>query len=450
MLHKSDKSLEINVSKSKELFEKYLADAKIEVEDLNVNKFSSKLYHMYLEFFNKYIKDFESLIQYVIENLIKPQEIKISNYNEFLNLINNILKILKFHINKKLVKDNNNNNIKNDLESENNILFKAYKSIKNNNNEVIINVKETAPIVKEIYSNYLYIFNNYKFQNQRVLSNATDLFKSLFKLLKNVYEFTENQFQNYFDEFVSNFNNLFLLIDLKIYGEQLDNQLKFDKDEKIYIDLLNKTNKIHEEFLNYISNHKKELEKKNKEIIDNFLLKYDADSNEKKEENFEKIEKEIQENIENYNNKINEKVNDFNQIYNELNVNNKENSKITIKYSNISLNKDSRATEEFIYDESGFSNFFKTIGNIAIGISNWFKERKKIEQNLNDYYNEISNLIENSNQTFTEMINSKKEKITKIIEGKLDANNCEFKGIKQNRTVYEKIKKDYFNIIYKQ
>ena len=195
MLHKSDKSLEINVSKSKELFEKYLADAKIEVEDLNVNKFSSKLYHMYLEFFNKYIKDFESLIQYVIENLIKPQEIKISNYNEFLNLINNILKILKFHINKKLVKDNNNN-IKNDLESENYILFKAYKSIKNNNNEVIINVKETAPIVKEIYSNYLYIFNNYKFQNQRVLSNATDLFKSLFKLLKNVYEFTENQFQN--------------------------------------------------------------------------------------------------------------------------------------------------------------------------------------------------------------------------------------------------------------
>ena len=31
---------------------------------------------MYLEFFIKYIKDFESLIQYVVENSIKPQEKK--------------------------------------------------------------------------------------------------------------------------------------------------------------------------------------------------------------------------------------------------------------------------------------------------------------------------------------------------------------------------------------
>ena len=77
MLHKLDKSLEIKVSKSKELFEKYLTNDKYEVEDLNVNKFSSKLYHMYLEFFIKYIKDFESLIQYVVENSIKPQEKKI-------------------------------------------------------------------------------------------------------------------------------------------------------------------------------------------------------------------------------------------------------------------------------------------------------------------------------------------------------------------------------------
>ena len=66
---------------------------------------------------------------------------------------------------------------------------------------------------------------------------------------------------------------------------------------------------------------------------------------------------------------------------------------------------------------------------------------------MNDYYNEISNLIENSNQTFTEMINSRKEKKEKIIEGKLNVNNGEFQGIKQNRIVYEKIKKDYFNII---
>ena len=59
ILHKLDKSLELNIGKSKEIFENILLNDKNNKEELNVNKFSSKLYHIYIDFFNKYITNFE-------------------------------------------------------------------------------------------------------------------------------------------------------------------------------------------------------------------------------------------------------------------------------------------------------------------------------------------------------------------------------------------------------
>ena len=135
ILHKLDKSLELNIGKSKEIFENILLNDKNNKEELNVNKFSSKLYHIYIDFFNKYITNFEEFIKYIIENLINPEEKKkIKNYQQFLNIINNISKKLKFQINKKLIKNNGNTlenglNLKdNNLELKDKILFDLFKS----------------------------------------------------------------------------------------------------------------------------------------------------------------------------------------------------------------------------------------------------------------------------------------------------------------------------------
>ena len=109
---------------------------------------------------------------------------KIKNYGEFLNLINNISKKLKFQINKKFIK-NNDIAKEYDLKLQNDILYKAFKSLQldiNDNNNIY--KEEFYKIVKEIYSNYLYINDNHKFQNQRVLSNANNFFESLNKLFK--------------------------------------------------------------------------------------------------------------------------------------------------------------------------------------------------------------------------------------------------------------------------
>ena len=66
LLHKLDKSLNLNIEKAKETYEKLFFKDKNKRENFNVNKFSSKLYRIYREFVNKYIKDFESFIKYII------------------------------------------------------------------------------------------------------------------------------------------------------------------------------------------------------------------------------------------------------------------------------------------------------------------------------------------------------------------------------------------------
>ena len=100
--------------------------------------------------------------------------------------MNNISKKLKFQINKKLIKNNGNTlenglNLKdNNLELKDKILFDLFKSLIDSNfNYETIEKNKFSKIINDIYSNYLYLNNNFKAQNQRVLSNANSLFESL-------------------------------------------------------------------------------------------------------------------------------------------------------------------------------------------------------------------------------------------------------------------------------
>ena len=378
LLHKLDKSLDLNIEKSKEIFKTIF----VQDENFNINKFSSKLFHIYLEFSNKYIKDFESFLSYILENLIKDEsKKKIKNYGEFLNLINNISKKLKFQINKKFIK-NNDIAKEYDLKLQNDILYKAFKSLQldiNDNNNIY--EEEFYKIVKEIYSNYLYINDNHKFQNQRVLSNANNFFESLNKLFKDSYEYTENQFKKYFNLFIESFNDLFVLIDLKIYGDQINNQLIYNKIDKKNTELKEKTNKLYKNSLELIKNERKDFEEKNQKIINDFLLRYQNNSDENRLQNYEQIEKEIQNNIIALSKKVNEQLNYFNDIIEALNIQNESIKGININYSEKILNKNSKVIDPFQYKD-GLFDIFRWIGNCAIISIIREKKNKKLRKIL--------------------------------------------------------------------
>jgi methyl-accepting chemotaxis protein len=291
----------------------------------------------------------------------------------------NISKKLKFQINKKFVK--NNNIVKEyDLKLQNDILYKVFESLQLdiNDNSNIYN-EEFYKIVKEIYSNYLYINDNHKFQNQRVLSNENNLFESLCKLFKDSYEYTENQFKKYFNLFIESFNDLFVLIDIKIYGDQINNQLIYNQIDKKNTKLKEETNNHYKNSLELIKNERKDFEEKNQKIINDFLLRYQNDSDENKLENYEKIEKEIQNNIEELSKKVNEQINYFNDIAKALNIQNQSIQDIKINYSDKILNKNSKVIESFVYKD-GILDIFRLFGNIAIYIHNKRKEKKKLKK----------------------------------------------------------------------
>ena len=293
-----------------------------------------------------------------------------------MNLINNISKKLKFQINKKFI-ENNNIAKEYDLKLQNDILFKVFKSLQLDiNDNVNIYNEEFYKIVQEIYFNYLYINDNHKFQNQRVLSNANNLFESLYKLFKDSYEYTENQFKKYFNLFIESFNDLFVLIDLKIYGDQINNQLIYNQIDKKNTELKEETNNRYKISLKLIKNERKNFEEKNQKIVDDFLLRYQNDSDENKQENYVRIEKKIQYNIKELSKKVNEQLNYFNDIVKALNMQNQSIKNIKIIYSDKILNKNSKDIESFEYKE-GPLDIFRFLGNCAIFIHNKRKEKKK-------------------------------------------------------------------------
>ena len=449
LLHKLDKSLDLDIGKSKEIFENLLIADRNNKEEFNVDKFSSKLYHIYIDFFNKYITNFEAFIKYIFENLVKPEEKrKIKNFGEFLKIINNISKKLKFQINKKLI-INNNNKLVNDLKDDNlNLLkenlFKIFNSLKldsNINGESIENVN-ASKIINDIYSNYLYLNNNFKAQNQRVLSNANSLFESLCILFRNSYDYTEVQFKKYFNYFIENFNNLFIFIDLKIYGDQLKNQIIYNEIEKENKDLEKKANESYVNSKKYIENKKEEFYNKNQKLRDDFINnKYNTI------EKFIDFEHKIQRNINEFSKKVNNKINNFNKIIEDLKIGDKKINNITINYSTKILNKNTENIQKYIYQDNIVENIFSCIGNLFINLNNLIKEKEQIQNNIDNYLLEINSLIENTYKTFNSELEVKKAEILKTINNNLLANNNNFNGIKQNRNEYETIKRVYFKII---
>ena len=436
LLHKCDKSLDLNIEKSKNAFKKIFFEEindenkKKELDDFNVNKFSSKLYNNYREFKNKYIKDFELFLKYIIDNSVKMEERKkIKNYLEFLNLMNRITKKLTFHINKKLAKKNENK-IKYDS-NLNGRLFNVYKSLNiescsfNDNSENFKNIEE-------IYSNYLYIYNNYKLQNQRVLSNAEDLYKSLYKIFKDSYEFTENQFKYYFYLFVERFNNLFILIDIKLFGNQLKTQLILDKIPV----LINKTKEIYKETLESMEKSKSELYINNNNISNDNIDIYE-------------IEKSIKDNMTTFSDQINNylaifvgEINSINEEYKKI-INSETTKNITINSIIINFSEKYIDRDTDFYkknkDES-FFNFLRSIGNL-------FKKEEKINQNISHFKEEINSLIEQCCKTFNSKVTKVKDHMINKFEDTLMINGNEFDGLKNNRKQYDKIKDDYYRII---
>ena len=135
--------------------------------------------------------------------------------------------------------------------------------------------------------------------------------------------------------------------------------------------------------------------------------------------------------------KINQQIIKFNEIITELDLNVNLVHELYINYSKAKLNKDSRISKYYIYEDNQvFINFLKGIINIGIYINNQRNEKQKIEKNLNDYFSEIKVLVENIHEEY----NSEIDLIKSEILNKIDNNNNKFEEIKNQRQEYYKIK----------
>ena len=455
LLHKLDKSLDLDINKSREVFDNIFIRDKNDKEELKVDKFSSKLYHTYIEFLNKYTIDFESYLNFIVGNLIKPEEKKtIKNFNVFLNIIYNISKKLKFQINKKHLKNydeqkNNDNNLNMEDDKLNSKLFEKYKllQLESFNKYEKPETTKGNKIEKEIYSNYLYLKKNHKIQNQRLLSNANSLFESLYILFKDSFEYTEKEFQKYFNYFIENFTNLFILIDLKIYGNEFKHQIIFNDVEKDYMNIKTDIEKFYSEVKKNIDKKTEEFKDKNNEFKNNFFSIIHIDMKENYLKHFGEFEKNVQSNINKFAEFLDSQQKELNGITNKLKLGNKKVRNIEINFTNIILNKDSKTTQLYEYHDNLFFDIFKGIGNFFIKINNYFNENKQIEKNVNKYLDEVNDLINNCISTYEEEINSRKLELLKKIDDNLEINNNKFEGIKSNRDEYENIKKNYYHLI---
>ena len=450
LLHKIDKSLHLDIKKSKEVFKNIFIKDKNDKEELKVDKFSSKLYHIYIDFLSKFATDFKTFINFIVDNLIKSEEKKaIKDMNDFLFKINSISKKLKFQINKKFLNNDKNENNPELNDKIYNDIIKAYKSINlslNNNEENIENVKKNE-LVKEIYAQYLYLKDNHKIQNQRILSNANNLFESLYILFKDSYDYTENEFKKYFNYFIDNFNNLFILIDVKLFGNQFANQLIYNSNEQENLKMKQQASDFYNETVSLIKEKKEELENNNKKYKDEFIEKYNSNREQRNNTYFEQLEKNIQDNINNFKNCLLSHQKKLIPIAKKLNIIDKIKKCSGINLSKISLNKDYRISQNYEYKDILFVDFFKGIGNIFINIQNYFNEKKQIEKNIDDYIREVNDLINNYINTYEEEIKSKINEITSKIDYNLEINRNTFNGIKGNSDKYKKIKNDYYHLL---
>lgn len=275
------------------------------------------------------------------------------------------------------------------------------------------------------------------------MSNATNLFNALYILFHDSYYYTEQEFTKYLNYFIENFNNLFLLIDLKIYGSQFNQQIIFNDKEKENNDLKDQINNFYNETIKYINNKLSEFNKKNQKLKEEFMSIYkDTGKIE-----FDSLEKNIQNNINEFSQDVEGQQKKLNEMIDKLKINNKIYKNLKIDFSTIVLNKNTDISEYFKYGDDDFTKIVKKILNIFISIHNWRNERIKIEKNIDDYLREINALIKNCIRTYEEEIQSRKNDLLKIIDNNLKINSNTFEEIKANRAEYEKIKKDYFKIL---
>ena len=400
LLNKSDKALDLDINESKKKFENILLENKLRdnTNIINVNKFSCHLYNNYLRFMNNYNKDFEAFLQYIANNLIKPEEkLKIKNYEDFLVLLNNIIKILKKQINKESAIDIKETKINQNLINQSLInIFKALETSNNINQEKVDTNQTLSPIVDKIYINYLYICNNYKLHNQREVSNASSFFDSLLDLFSKLYQHTNIQFKNYYELFTENINNLLSLIDLKVCGNLFEGQINFDKLEKNYIDLNKKASNIYEEAFKEIKGPKKCVSNNIKIKLENYYNLYCKGSDINKMEP-EKLENEINEEISKYVRNMNNLIGKFNDINQKLNI---STSNIILNKNAIQLNKNNNKYEKNKEKDNIVLDAFTFIGNIFISIGNWFNEKDELKKNLNEFENKIYNKLERLETSF--------------------------------------------------
>ena len=245
--------------------------------------------------------------------------------------------------------------------------------------------------------------------NQRLTSNADSLFDSLYKLFENSNAFTQTQFEQYFNSFIKDFNNLFNLIDLKIFGLQLDNQLTYNKNVKLYEELSKEINSFSDNNIkNFISNQKEDFDKKNETIKNIFLKNYNNYSDSNKTKYYIKVEKDIQNNIIEYYKNMNGLIYKLNQINEKLCVNDNNIQQIIIAYSKNILNKETRTKHlENKYDP------IIGIGNLFISFTNWWNEKSKMETYINKYLEEINDLIETNNKIFIDRVNLERQRLLK-------------------------------------
>ena len=451
LLNKLDKSsLSLDIDKSKKLFKKFFfKNNEKNKDDLNVDKFSSKLYYHYIQFYNKYIKKFDLYLKYIIDNLVESQEKEeLKNYIEFLNLINSKTKKLTNVINKKLAKINKD--IKEDLNSINDCLHKAFceltikYNIKQEENDFKADL--SLSIVKQIFLNYFYLYNNYKYHKQRVASNANNLFESLLKLFENSYSYTEEQFSKYFNLFIEDFNKIFITIDLKIFGNLFKGHFSFNEEEKKYLECGKRAKQIYDETIEYIKNEREKIIKKTKETLDSFYRRYCDDRDINNRDELEKLENSINYRIKNYFNQINDNISELNLVKQRLVMNDK--NSILGCNTFVFLNKNSGRYDQFgCEDDNVIEKIIHGFGNIFIFVLNKFNEKEVLLKNLNNYLEEIENLLIRYKDIFEEKIKKKTDKIFDEINDNLIYITGNFDEIIKKREQYEKIKEQFYKII---
>ena len=449
LLNKSDKNIDLDINESKETFENIIFENKSgdNINKLNVNKFSCKLYSYYIKFMNKYKKDFELFLQYIVDNLAKPEEkLEIKNYKEFLDLINKLIKILKKQINKEFAIVDKETKYDINLINQSMInIFNTLKVEKHVNQDKIENNEILLSIVDEIYKNYLYINNNLKFHIQREASNANSFFESLLDLFYNVYKHTDNQFKKYYELFIENINNLLSLMDLKVCGKLFEGQINYDNLKNNYVNLNNKASLIYEEANKKIEEAKKNIINNIEIALKNYYNLYCKDRDNNNEIQLEKLENKINKEISDYVGYMNFEIGKFNDISQKLDILiNKE----ILNSNAVVLNKNCNRFDEFMYDDNIFINIFKGIGNILISIRNRLNEKEEIIKNLNDFTKKIVNLLDKYETSFIENISSIKNNISININNNMMNISSDFNKIKDKRKQYEQIKERFYNIIY--